>query len=93
MSNVPVLEFVACPNKIHVGQEGWRSYQLYYDGNDIYKCASCGQEFTREQVRDEIQKDYAYRLQDLQRDYAQNLASLYKDKQDTLDKFDKNDAG
>lgn len=93
MSKVTVLEFVACPNKIHVGQEGWRSYQLYYAGNGIYKCNSCGQEFSREQIRDEIQKDYAFRLQDLQRDYQQNIARLYKDKQDTLDKFDESDAG
>ena len=93
MSKVVVLEFVSCPNKIHIGQEGWRSYQLYYAGNGIYKCNSCGQEFTREQVRNEIQKDYAYRLQELQRDYSQNVASLYKDKQDTLDKFDESDAG
>lgn len=93
MSQNTVLEFVSCPNKIHIGQERWKAYQLYYAGNGIYKCASCGEEFTREQVRDEIQKDYVYQVRELQRDYQRNLASLYKDKQDALDKFDDSDSG
>jgi hypothetical protein len=92
MSKITVLEFVSCPNEIHIGQEGWKAYQLYYAGNGIYKCASCGEEFTREQVQEEIQKDYARRVQALQRDYQQSLASLYRDKQDVLDKFDDSDA-
>lgn len=81
------LSFVACPNPIHVGDEGWKSWQLYYAGNGIFKCNSCGKEFTREEVQIEIQKDYTYKLQDLQRWYQQSLADLHKNNlehQDTL---------
>jgi hypothetical protein len=88
MNSLMFLSFVSCPNPDHVKQEGWKSRQLYYAGNGIYKCGSCGKEFTREEIRLEIQKDYAYRLQDLQRDYQQHIAKLYKDKQETLDEFD-----
>ena len=93
MSNDKFLSYVSCPNPNHVNQEGWKSRQLYYAGNGIFKCNSCGKEFTREEIRDEIQKDYAYRLQDLQRSHQQNMADLYKDKQENLGEFDKIDSG
>jgi len=93
MNNLQTLSFVACPNPDHVAKEGWETRQLYYAGDGIFKCASCGKEFTRVEVQNEIQKDYAYRLQDLQRWYAQSVASLYKDKQEALDKVNEIDAG
>lgn len=80
--------FVDCPNPDHVNQEGWKSSQLYYAGNGIFRCDSCGKEFTREEVQEEIRKDYVYKIQDVVRWYQQKLADLYLDKKHNEDKLD-----
>jgi hypothetical protein len=88
-----VIDFVACPNPDHVGKEGWESRQLYYAGNGIYKCDSCGKELTREEVENEIQKEHAHKLLDLQRSYQQSIAEQLKNRQDNLDKLKEIEAG
>ncbi len=89
VENQQVLSFVACPNPNHISKEGWASRQLYYAGNGIFKCSSCGKEFTREEIQNELQKDYASRLQELQLSYELSMENLYKNKHEDLEKFNK----
>jgi len=88
MSEKNFLEFVCCPNSVHIEQEGWKSRQIYYVGNGMFQCNSCEEEFTLKQIRDEIVKDYQLRLRNLAQDHQLNLVRLYKQQKDVLDKFD-----
>ena len=80
MSNLQTLSFVACPN--HQTNEGFN--KLYSLGNGMFKCSLCGKEFTREEIRKEVEADYALRIRDIQVDFQQNLARLYADKKENL---------
>jgi hypothetical protein len=84
MSNENLLSFVACPN--HETNEGFG--KLYFVGNGIFRCSLCNREFTREQIEDEVEKDYRYKLKDLQQWYQQSMASLHKDYQENVNKLD-----
>ena len=87
MSTQKTLSFVVCQNPDHIGKEGWQSRELYYAGSGVYKCDSCGEEFTHEQVQAGIKREYKIRLQELQKDFQISVARLWKDQQDNLDKL------
>ena len=67
-----ILDFVACPN--HDTNVGWN--KLRFIGEDLIKCDLCGKEFTADEIKEEIKKNYAYDLRNLQRNFAGNLALL-----------------
>jgi hypothetical protein len=78
------LPFVACPN--HETNEGFN--KLYPLGNGMLKCSLCKKEFTKDEVRREIEQNYGYKVKDLKIWYQQSLATLYKEKQEGVDKID-----
>lgn len=90
-SNQQAFSFVACPNPDHATREdGWMSRQVYYAGDGVFKCGSCGREFTREEVISEIHMDYQRRLQDLQVWYQQSVLDICRDSQTAFDELDAN---
>lgn len=67
-----VIDFVACPN--HDTNVGWNKLRVI--SSQKVKCDLCQKEFTLEEIKEEIRRDYQYRLQDLQRGYHASLAFL-----------------
>ncbi len=85
VDNRQALAFAACPNPDHTSRDGWWSRQLYYSGNGIFKCGSCGREFTHEEVISVIKDDYELRLQELRVWYQERVLDICKDNFGELD--------
>jgi hypothetical protein len=68
-----LINFIACPN--HDTNVGWR--KLRFIAKDKIKCDECGKEFTFEEIKQMIGKDFQLQMLDLQRSYQQNIAALY----------------
>ena len=68
-----VITFICCPN--HDTNVGWSKLRIV--ANNKIVCDLCKKEFTIEQIKEEVRRDYSRKLADLQLDFQQNLRSLY----------------
>ncbi len=75
------IPYVGCPNPIHIGRPMREYFKLYNCGDGTFKCDSCGQVFTSDEIKEEVTKDYNLRLRDVRLDYAQKLKFLSDEKE------------